>query len=127
MLLGLAAPVAGVLTYPLCPRLADKTETFARERADQALLLAAVADGVADGIDVGGERRLGNDPSVPDRPIRSSLLTTRSRLRTRYASRSKTCGPNRNNLRPPGELPPVRVKHAVSEHKMHFGAPWPRA
>ena len=33
--------------------------------------------------------------------------------------------PDRNNLGPPGELPPVRVKHAVSEHKMHFGAPCP--
>ena len=37
---------------------ADETEPFARDGADQALLLAAVADGPARGVDAAGQGRI---------------------------------------------------------------------
>ncbi len=49
------------------PDLADEPESLAGDGADQALFLAIVADRLADRIDMTGQRRLGNDPSVPYR------------------------------------------------------------
>ena len=49
------------------PDLADEAESLARDGADQALLLAAVADRLAHRVDVAGQSRFGNDASGPDR------------------------------------------------------------
>src|SRR5918996_6073234 len=46
--------------------VADKADTFARKRSDQALLFAVVADRRARGVHAAAERRLGNDAPVPD-------------------------------------------------------------
>jgi len=37
--------------------LADEADAFARDSADQALFVAAVADRLADGVDAAGQRR----------------------------------------------------------------------
>ena len=76
------------------PHLADEPETFSGNRSDQALLLAAVADCLANRIDMTGQ--VENAETI--RPAqtafsRASLLTTRSRFCTKYARRSKTCRP----------------------------------
>ena len=47
--------------------LADKAKTFSRDGADQLLILAAVADRLARGVDPARQRRLGDDAAVPDR------------------------------------------------------------
>ena len=55
--------------------------------------------------------------------IRSSLLTTWLRFRTRYISRSKTCGPTATGFGPAGELPPVRIEQVIVECESHAGPP----
>jgi hypothetical protein len=45
----------------------DEANTLPLQRADQTLLLPAVADGAACGIDPAGEGRIGDDPAAPDR------------------------------------------------------------
>lgn len=47
--------------------LANKPEASARNRPDQALLLAGIPDCLAHGIDVAGQRGFGHDPSFPHR------------------------------------------------------------
>ena len=102
---------------------ADEPEAFAGERADQALLLAAVADRLAHRVDVTGQGRFGDDPPVPHRLQQIVLADDAFAVAHQVDQQVEDLRPNRNDLGPPGELPPVRVKHAVSEHKMHFGAP----
>ncbi len=46
---------------------ADEAHALARNGADQFLLLAAVADRLARGIDAAGQRRIRHDPAAPDR------------------------------------------------------------
>src|SRR5262245_25273832 len=70
---------------------AHEPNALAGGGADEALLLAVIADGAPGGVDAARERRVGHDATVPH-PIKSSLLTTRSRLRIRKTMRSKTCG-----------------------------------
>ena len=70
----------------------DKAQALARQRLDEPLLLAVVAERRAGGIDPGAERGFGDDAPCHTEASRSSLLTTRSRFRIRYSSRSKTCG-----------------------------------
>src|SRR5258708_38166019 len=45
----------------------DEAEALARDGADQLLLLAAVADRLARGVDAAGQRRIRHDPAAPDR------------------------------------------------------------
>ena len=47
--------------------VADEAQALARDGADQPLLLAAVADRLARGIDAAGQGRLRHDPAAPDR------------------------------------------------------------
>ena len=63
---GGAAGAAGAVPAA-SPQGADKAEAFARDGADQALLLAAVADRLARGIDAAGQRRIRDDAAPPDR------------------------------------------------------------
>ena len=48
------------------PDLADKAKSFARNRPDQALLLAGISDRLAHRVDVARQCRFGNDPAVPN-------------------------------------------------------------
>ena len=56
----------------------------------------------------------------------SSRLTTRSRLRIRNSSRSKTWG-STSTLAPfPAQLAPIRIKRTIPKQIEHFPAPAPR-
>ena len=48
------------------PHFADKADALARQGLDQALLVSAVADRFAHGVDARAERRFRHDPPVPD-------------------------------------------------------------
>lgn len=52
-----------------CLRLydADEAESLARDRADQFLIFAAVADRLSRGVDAASQRRFRNDPVAPHR------------------------------------------------------------
>jgi hypothetical protein len=55
------------------PDLADEPEPLAGDRSDQALFLAAVADGPARRIDLTGERRFRDDRSA-SQPVQQLIL-----------------------------------------------------
>ena len=107
--------------------VADEAKAFSRKGADHDLILAAVADRPARRVDPARQRGFGDDAAIPDRLDQIVLGDDVVAVFDQVNQQVEDFRPNRNNLRPPGELPPVRVKHAVSEHKMHFGAPCPRA
>jgi len=67
----------------------DESEAALMHRADDRLILAAIADRMPRGADPAAERRVGDDTPAP---IRSSLETTRSRFSMRNFSTSKTWG-----------------------------------
>ena len=46
---------------------ADEADALARDGADQPLLVAAVADRLARGVDAAGQRRVRHDAAAPDR------------------------------------------------------------
>jgi hypothetical protein len=48
------------------PHRTHEAKTFARQRLDQALGLAAIANRVPGGIDAARQRRIRDDPSVPN-------------------------------------------------------------
>ncbi|MNF84439.1 hypothetical protein D3C84_668000 [compost metagenome] len=51
-----------------CLDLANEAVTLARHRANQALFLTGIADGLAHRIDVAGDRRFRNHPAAPHCP-----------------------------------------------------------
>ena len=103
--------------------VADEPESFAGDRADQALLLAAVADRLAHRIDVTGQGRFGDDPPTPHRIQQIILADDALAVLHQVEQQVEDLRPDRNRLGPPGELPPVGVEHVVSEHELHVGAP----
>ena len=64
---GRLASTGGAAAAPLVLHVADETETLARDGADQCLVLAAVADGLARGVNAAGEGRFRDDAAMPDR------------------------------------------------------------
>jgi hypothetical protein len=62
-------------------------------------------------------RRLGQRMvlALPYPSMRSSLLTTRSRLRTRYSNTSNTCGPIAIIWPPRRSSPPIRIGRMIFE------------
>src|ERR1700721_2429185 len=82
---------AQLLRGALLAHGADEAETFAQHGADQALLLAAVTDRMARRMRVlSADSETMRPPQMAE--SKSSLLTTCSRWRSRYSSKSKTCG-----------------------------------
>src|SRR5690606_497165 len=57
--------VRDLLSYLSLGHVAHEAEAFSWEGANEVLLLAAVANGLANGIDMAGERRFRNDASAP--------------------------------------------------------------
>ena len=104
---------------------AHETKALSWKCFDKTLLLAGVADRASDGVQPRRQRRIRYNPTIPNRDYEIVLADDAFAVAHQVDQEVEDFRPNRNNLRPPGELPPVRVKHAVSEHKMHFGAPWP--
>ena len=59
------APAAATpADFPL-PERHPRNETLARQRLDQALFLAGVADRASSNVEAGGHRRVGDDAPVP--------------------------------------------------------------
>jgi hypothetical protein len=107
--------------------VADEPKTFAGERPDQTLFLATVPDCLAHRIDVTGQGGFGNDPPVPHRLEQVVLADDVFAVLNQVDQEVERLRAYRNDLRPPGEFPPVRVERAISESKVHLGAPWRRA
>ncbi len=107
------------------PNVADEPEAFAGDCADQALLFAAVADRLADRIEMTGEGRFGDDPATPHCVQHVILADDALAVPNQIEQQIEDLRPDGDHLGPPGELAPVGVEHAVGEDKLQFDAPWP--
>src|SRR4029450_12455390 len=52
--------------WVLVPDVTNEPIPLARNCADQSLLLPAISDSLADGVDMAGQRRVGHRPSAPN-------------------------------------------------------------
>ena len=73
----------GLSGLGVVPHGAHETKTLARQRLDQPLFLAGVADGGAGRIQAGRQRRVRHARPFQMALMRSSLVTTCSRWRMR--------------------------------------------
>jgi hypothetical protein len=105
--------------------LANEPEALAGNRSDQALTFTAIADRLANCIDMAGHRRFRDDPPAPHRMQQAILADNALAVLHQVDQQVEDLRPNGNRLGSPGQLPPLRVEHAVSKHELHFGAPNP--
>jgi len=103
--------------------IGDEPEPFARDRPDQPLLLAAIADRLAHRIDMAGEGRFGDDPPAPDRIQQIVLADDARAVLDQMSQQVEDLRPDRHHRLPPRQLPPLGVEHIASEQELHVGAP----
>src|SRR5262249_4376427 len=105
----------------------DETYALAHDGPDQALLVAAVADRLAGGVDTARQRRIGNDPPAPDRLDQVVLARHAIAGLHPIEQEIRHLGLDRHPPRAPPKLAPVDVKHMIFKEKSHAGVPQPCA
>ena len=106
--------------------VADKAEAFASDGADQFLLVAAVADRLARGVDAAGQSRIRHDPAAPDRSEEIVLADDAVAVLHQVDQEIEDLGFHGNGLGTAAQLPPVGIKPAVGKEKFHVAAPYCR-
>jgi hypothetical protein len=107
------------------PNVADKPDTLARDRPDQALLVPAVADCFAHRVDMAGQSRLGDDSPVPHRVEQVVLADDALAVPHQEKQQVEDLWPDRNRAGLPHEFPPVGIERAISDYVLHFESPRP--
>ncbi len=97
------------------PHITDEPEALPRDRSEQVLLLAAVADCLADRVDMTGQGRFGNDPAAPHRIQQAILADHAVAVLHEIEKQIEDLRPNRNRFVPARQLSLLGVEHAVSE------------
>jgi len=105
--------------------LADESEAAAGHGPYEALLLAAVADGLPRGGDPAGQRGLRDDPSVPDRRQQIILAGDTIPVRDEICQEIEYLWFDLDQLGAAPQLAPLEVERVVAEQKAHPGAPNP--
>ena len=100
---------------PLLAHLADKADALARDRADEVLALAAVADRPAQRVDSAGQRRFRYDPSAPDRGDEIVLAHHAVAVRNEMDQEVEDLRLERDQLAVTLELPAIGVEVEISE------------
>ena len=110
------ADVSGQRRRPAClPHFADEAESLARQRADEALVLAAVADGGPGRVDAGREHQFRDDPATPD--SREQIILGRDTLAVadQIFEEIEHLRFKRNQAGPTAQLAPIRVEDKILE------------
>jgi len=97
-------------------------EAFAGDCSDEALFLAAVADRLADRIDMTGRSRFRDKASAPHCVQQVVFSDDALAILHQIDQQVEDLGPDRNRLGSPGQLPSVGVEHVASEYELHFDA-----
>src|SRR5262249_61304999 len=98
---------------------ADETEALAVNRADQALLFAAVVDRLPHSIDVACQRRVGHDSAVPDSLNQIVLADHALPVLQQIDQQVEHLRSDRDLPGPTCQLPPLNVECQVFEYKNH--------
>jgi len=107
----------------LLAHLADESEAAAGHRSYEALLFAAVADGMPRGGDPAGQRRLRDDPSVPDRRQQVILAGDAVPVRDQIRKQIEHLRFDLDQVAATAQLAPLQVETIVVELKTHPGLP----
>src|SRR5262252_6768552 len=107
--------------------MADEAETLAGDRPDKALLLAGVADGLANRVDVTGDRRFRHDSAAPYCLQQVVLANDAVAVPDEMQQQVEDLRPDRHDSRAMCELPAFRVQHVAAKRELHVGTPWPSA
>ena len=101
-------------------RAPTKAEALARDGADQALLLAAVADRLARGVDAAGQRRFRHDAALPDRGDEIVLADHPLAILDQVDQKVEHLRLERDQLAVAPQLAPVRVEDIIPEKKLQL-------
>ena len=107
--------------------VADEAQALARDGADQLLVLAAVADRLARGVDAAGQGRIRHDAAAPDRRDEIVLADDAVAVLHQVDQQVEDLRLDGNGLRPAAQLAPVRVKRMVGKEKLHASTSWGRS
>jgi hypothetical protein len=101
--------------------LADEAEALARDRPQQVLIVAGVADGLASCVDVTGDRRFRDDPARPDRLQQFVLGDDPVAVTHEVQQQVEDLRADGHDLRAMRKLPAFPVEHVVSKCEPHLG------
>jgi hypothetical protein len=92
-----------------------ETDALARRCADQALLLAAIADHAAGGIDTARKRRFGHDAAIPDGGDQVILADDPIAVADQKQEEIEDLRLDRNERALATQLAPVGIEHVIVE------------
>ena len=99
--------------------VADEAKALSRDGADHGLILAAVADRLARGVDPARQRRFGDDAAVPDRLDQIVLGDDAVAVFDQMNQQIEHLRLDRDALAAAGQLAEVGIKHMVGKVKLH--------
>src|SRR5215510_1672977 len=101
----------------------DKTNALARHRADQALLFAAITDGLTHSRDAAGQGRLRHNAPAPDTIDEIVLAHHTIAILHEENQEIEHLRFDRDQYFPASQLSPIHVKHMILEKKLHLNTP----
>ena len=99
--------------------VADEAKTLSRDGADHGLILAAVADRLARGVDPAGQGGFGDDAAVPDRLDQIVLGDDVVAVFDQMNQEIEHLRLDRDALAAAGQLAEVDIEHMVGKVKLH--------
>ena len=109
-------PAASIVTTsPLFTNFSDEAKAFARQGANQVLLLAAVANGLASRGDSAGERRLRYNTPLPYHLDKIVVADDALAIANKVFQDIEHLRPDRNYLGSAPEFPPIRIELVIFE------------
>jgi hypothetical protein len=107
----------------LFPHVRHKPQSSPRHRPDETLLLAAVADGAASGIDPVAQGRFRDDPPTPDRLQHLVLADHLVPVANEVKKQVEDLRLDVDGLAASPKLTSGRIESAVAEQKTHSRLP----
>ncbi len=99
--------------------VADEAKTLSRNGADHGLILAAVADRLARGVDPARQRGFGDDAAVPHRLDQIVLGDDVVAILDQVNQEIEHLRLDRDALAAAGQLAEVDIEHMVGKVKLH--------
>ena len=99
--------------------VADEAKTFSRNGADHDLILAAVADRLARGVDPARQRGFGNDAAIPHRLDQIVLGDDVVAVFDQVNQQIEHLRLDRDAFAAAGQLAKVDIEHMVGKVKLH--------
>ena len=115
--------VGGRRTLLLLPHCAHETEALARQRPDQALVVATVADRVPRDIEASGQRRIRDDAPLPDGADEIILANNALSVADQEIEKIENLRRDRNHIFTATQLAPISVEQAILEEIAQVAVP----